>query len=168
MKKVYWFLPLALLLGSLFVTDARAQFRIGPHAGLNIDGTDVFIGGSAQFNVHIGDYTFIGNPGLDLYFLIDNVTITRINADLLYPFQTASLQPYVGAGVLLQFSSFDLPEDTPSGVESSDLDFGLNLKIGTIFTGGDSSFKPFVEGTAALGNSSDLALRGGIYFTLGG
>lgn len=168
MNRFTRFITLTLLLGSILFGEAHAQFKIGPHVGLNLDGTDFFVGGSAQFNVLLGEHTFIGNPGLDFYPLIDNVTITRFNADLLYPFTTSSMQPYVGAGVLFQFTSYDLPEGTPSAVEDSDFDLGLNLKAGTVFTGGDSSFKPFLEGTVSLGNGTDFAVRGGVYLSVGG
>jgi len=146
---------------------AQAQFQIGPHLGFNLDGSDLLVGANAKFPVNIGEYALIGNPGVDFYFFDEDVTTARFNIDVLYPFSRAqSFAPYVGAGLLIQYTSFDLPDNAPRGLESTDTDIGLNFKIGTSFSAGDAPFLPFVEGHFAVKNNSDFAIRAGILFPM--
>lgn len=147
--------------------SAQAQFLIGPHLGFNLDGSDLLIGGNAKFPLTLGEYALVGNPGVDFYFFDQDVTTARFNLDLLYPFGTSqSFAPYVGAGLLIQYTSFDLPENAPRELESTDTDLGLNFKIGTSFAVGDLPFLPFVEGHFAIKNNSDFAIRTGILFPM--
>jgi len=143
---------------------AQAQFLIGPHAGFNLDSNDLAIGASAQFDLAVGDYELVANPNVDLYLFEDNVNRTRLNLDVLYPFGLESLIPYVGAGLLLEFVTFDLPDGVSGDEDETNL--GLNLKGGALLELEDSPFMPFAEVTAIVGGS--IALRGGIMFTLGG
>ncbi|MEM6648475.1 MAG: hypothetical protein AAF730_19695 [Bacteroidota bacterium] len=151
------FLTLLSLL-VLVAVPAQAQFLIGPHAGFNLDSSDLAVGASAQFDLNIGDYELVGNPNVDFYLFENDINRTRLNLDVLYPFGLQSLVPYLGAGLLIEFES----------EENSDADetnLGLNLKAGALLELEDSPFMPFAELTAIVGGS--LALRGGIMFTLG-
>ncbi|GAB5517854.1 MAG: hypothetical protein RhofKO_01050 [Rhodothermales bacterium] len=147
----------------LVAVPAQAQFLVGPHAGFNLDSDDLAIGASAQFDLAIGDYELVANPNVDLYLFEDTVNRTRLNLDVLYPFGLENFVPYVGAGLLVEFVTIDLPEGVAGDTDETNL--GLNLKAGAVLELQDSPFMPFAELTAIVGGS--LALRGGIMFSLG-
>ena len=78
-------------------TTSQAQgLKIGPHLGLNMDGSDLFLGVGTQFNLPIDTREMWGNIGMDFYPFIKKVTSTRVNADVLLPFGIGGLQLYGG------------------------------------------------------------------------
>ncbi|MDA1029666.1 MAG: hypothetical protein O3B41_11530 [Bacteroidetes bacterium] len=148
-------------------TTAQAQgLKIGPHVGLNMDGSDLFLGVGTQFNLPIDARQMWGNIELDLYPFIKNVTSTRVSANVLLPFRLAGLQLYGGGGLIAQFQSFDLPAGSP--LDDSDTDIGLNLKAGFLLGSAGDGYRPFVEFDQTVGAGSDFSLRGGIFMAIGG
>ena len=169
MKPVFTRLALLALVAVLAVpTTTQAQgLKIGPQLGFNMDGSDLFIGLESQFDVPLmEDREVWGNLGLDFYPFIKNVTLTNINVDVLFPFGMGNLQFYGGGGLLMSFASYDLPENSP--LESSDTDIALNVKGGLLLGDRNAGYRPFVELDQAIGAGSDLALRVGIFMTMGG
>jgi hypothetical protein len=157
-------LAIALVLGSS--ADATAQARIGGHVGLNTDGTDLFIGAISQFGVAIGERDLWGEIGLEIYPFIDNVFVTRLNANALFPLVGAGgTQFYGGGGLVFQATKYDLPDGSP--LDDSDTDIGLNLVAGMLLSGADSHLRPFLELNQTVGAGSDFAIRAGVFFKLG-
>jgi len=166
--------PLAtrILVATAFVFALTASagmaqgLKIGPHAGFNTDGSDLAFGLGAQFDLPILEREVWGNAAFDFYPFIDNVSITRINANLLFPFGVGNLEFYGGGGLLMQFSSFDLPENF--GGDESDTDIALAVKAGWLIGSRADGYRPFVELEQAIGAGSDLGVRAGVYIAIGG
>lgn len=166
MKRFVALCAFALALAST-PSIASAQFLVGPQLGVNLDGSDFFFGANVRFPITIGEYALTANPNLDLYLFEDDVTAARFNIDALYTLaQLSDLDTYIGAGLLIEYTSVDLPPGTPDNIESSDTDLGINLKLGATFAPVDAGFQPFVEGHFTLKDNSDLAFRAGVLFPL--
>lgn len=156
---------LALVFTSTLTVDgALAQFRVGPHVGVNFEGTDFFIGANSHFSVQAGNRTLIGNPSADFYLFQDNVSLYRVNADVLLPFMAGSFSPFVGAGLSFQITKFD--EDIPFVGGETDSDVGINVRFGAFFGDPDSAIRPFVDGAVNLVDGTDFAARGGASFRI--
>lgn len=132
---------------------AHAQLKIGPHVGLNTNGTDLFIGANLQFGIPAGEYALIGNPGFDYY--LNGPIDSRINLDVLFAFPLSGLDAYAGGGLNLEN-------------DNGDDDIGINLKAGFSLNNAEMPYKPFLELTQTVGSGSDFSIRGGVFFTLGG
>jgi hypothetical protein len=156
---------LALVL--LWTPDARAQTtRMGVHAGLNFDGNEVFIGLNGQFGITISDrQALVGLTG-ELYPFIDNMSVTVVELDALFPFRVSAVELYGGGGLALRMRRLDLPSD--SIADDSDTDVGLNIKVGAVFGNEEAGIRPFVELDQTIGAGTDLAARAGVFFMLGG
>lgn len=146
---------------------ASAQFLVGPQLGVNLDGSAFFFGANVRFPITVGEYALTANPNLDLYLFEDDATAARFNLDALYTLaQLSDLETYAGAGLLIEYTSVDLPPGTPDNIESTDTDLGINLKLGASFAPVDAGFQPFVEMHFTLKDNSDLAFRAGVLFPL--
>jgi len=167
MKQVIAGIALLALVAVVSVPTTQAQgLKVGPHLGLNMDGTDLFLGLATQFNLPIGERDMWGNVGLDFYPFIKNVTTTRVNADVLFPFGLGNLQFYGGGGLLAQFSTFDLPAGSP--LDENDTDIGLNVKAGFLLGSSSDGYRPYVEFDQTVGAGSDFSVRVGMFLAIGG
>jgi hypothetical protein len=149
---------------TMTVDSAYAQFRVGPHVGVNFEGTDFFIGANSHFSIAAGNRTLIGNPSADFYLFQDNVSAYRVNLDVLLPFVSGSFSPFVGAGLALQITKFD--DDIPIIGGETDSDVGVNLRAGAFFGDPDAGIRPFVDAAIRLGDNTDFAARGGASFRI--
>ncbi len=146
--------------------SASAQgIKVGPHAGLNLDGTEVFLGLGAQFDLPVMEREMWGNVGFDYYPFIDGASSTSVSLDVLFPFGVGNLAFYGGGGLGFTATSFDNP--LPNGDES-DTDIGLNLKAGWLIGSRADGYRPFIELDQSIGNGSNLAIRGGVFVAIGG
>lgn len=139
---------------------------MGVHAGMNLDGNDVFIGLNGQFGISISDHeALLGITG-ELYPFIDGMSLTVVEIDALLPFRVSALELYGGGGLALRMRRFeDLPADSPT--DESDTDLGINLKVGLVYGGEDAGMRPFAELDQTLGAGTDLGIRVGVFFMLG-
>jgi hypothetical protein len=153
MKRTLFVTTVLFLIAAGGPTLAHAQLKIGPHVGLNTNGTDLFIGANLQFGIPAGEYALIGNPGFDYY--LNGPIDSRINLDVLFAFPLTSLDAYAGGGLNLEN-------------DNGDDDIGLNLKAGFSLNNEDMPYKPFLELTQTVGSGSDFSIRGGVFFTLSG
>ena len=147
-------------------SQARAQWAIGPHAGYNVDASEVNLGATAHISVpgaKIGTVQLVANPGFEFYpFMGTGFSLFVFNFDVAYPVPAAGdVAPYVGAGLAFMRSSF-----SGGTISFSSTDVGLNLKGGAIFMKG-KTIQPFGEGTLVISNATTLVLRGGVLFTVG-
>jgi hypothetical protein len=151
-------------------SETKAQWAMGPHAGYNIDASEVNLGVTAHISipgVKIGAVQLVANPGFELYpFMGSGASMVVFNFDLAYPVPAAGpISPYVGAG--LMFSRFAASATIPGGtITVSSTDVGLNLKGGVLFSKG-KTVRPFAEGTLVVSDATTLVLRGGVQFTVG-
>jgi hypothetical protein len=154
-----------LLLASIAPSDAYAQPRIGVHTGLNFEGTDLMFGAQAQFGVDVGDRQAMGQVGFEIYPLIKDIFISRLNGNVLFNLlSTAGSEIYGGGGLMIQLSRFDLPEG--SNLDETDTDFGINLVAGLVLSGSDRRYRPFVEINQTIGGGTDFAARVGVMLKL--
>ena len=165
MKRLFLLLGTICFASFIHSKVASAQFLIGPHGGFNTESNDVLLGVNSHFDLQMGDNLFVGNPSLDFYLFEKDITRTRINVDLLYPFPGPSVRPYVGAGLMIDYVSYDA-NNLPAGVESTDTDFGLNVKAGIVLNNINAKFRPFVDAIVAIRSVNEFTLRGGILFSL--
>jgi hypothetical protein len=155
----------ALVFASAITIDsAYAQFRVGSHVGVNFEGTDFLIGANSHFSFAAGNRTLIGNPSADFYLFQDNVSLYRVNADVLLPFMAGSLSPFIGAGLAFQITKFD--DDIPIIGGETDSDVGINLRVGAFFGDPDAGIRPFIDGAIKLGDNTDFAARAGASFRI--
>ena len=169
MKSRFACITLLLLAAGLAVPAAsNAQgLKIGPQLGINLDGSDVFIGLESQFNLPVMESREVwGNIGFDYYPFIDHVKASSVNVDVLFPFNVGSMEFYGGGGLLMKFVSIDVPEGFPG--DGSDSDVGIDLKAGLLFGSPESGYRPFIEINQTLGAGSDFLARGGVFVAIGG
>ena len=148
----------------------RAQWTIGPHAGYNIDASELNIGATAQITLpaKIGKVSLSANPGFEFYpFIGSGASLLVFNFDVIYPVPAkAEVAPYVGGGLMVSHSSFSATVPGFGTVSGSSTDGGLNLKGGVLFMKGQS-VQPLAEATLVISNNTTLVLRGGVQFTVG-
>jgi hypothetical protein len=183
MKRLYRFLAVAAAAVALLSVgqDSAAQIRLSSHLGLNFDGTDLLIGAGAHFNVDVGSTQIMGNPSADFYLFSDDITVGtpgetssvdvstyRINLDVLYPFNLGSnnLDPFIGAGFAIILESLDLQGTPLEGLDESDTNLGLNLRLGTFLGNPDAAFRPFVDAAITISGDTDFAVRAGATFRI--
>ncbi|NNE69683.1 MAG: hypothetical protein HKN29_04885 [Rhodothermales bacterium] len=157
-----FFLALAALLA--MPSESAAQ-RIGVHTGLNFDGTDLMFGGQAQFGINLGERDAIGQVGFDIYPLIKDTFVSRVNVNVLFDLlASAGAEIYGGGGLMVQMSRFDVPEGV--NIDETDTDFGINLVGGIVLSGADRRYRPFVELNQTIGGGTGFAVRGGVFLKL--
>ncbi len=159
----------ALLLAGLVALPQSTQAqttRMGVHAGLNLDGSNVLIGLNGQFGIDISDHEAILGITGELYPFMDKLSMTVVEIDALLPFRVSVFEMYGGGGLALRMRRFeDLPADSPA--DESDTDLGVNLKAGLVYGDEDAGMRPYVEVDQTLGAGTDLGIRVGIFFILG-
>ncbi len=102
------------------------------------------------------EYFKKGESGVD-------VTFTSINADARYYFPSqGTIDPFVGGGVAIHFTSVDLG---PLG-DASETDFGLNL-LGGIDIPVSDNLVATAKAKYIISDSNALKITGGITFLLG-
>jgi hypothetical protein len=159
------FVALVAVIALPNITQAQG-LKIGPHIGLNMDGSELFLGVGTQFNLPIKTREMWGNLGLDLYPFIKNVSSTRVTANVLFPFGIGGFQLYGGGGLVAQFETYDLPEGSNS--DDSDTDIGLTIKAGFLLGSSGDGYRPFLEFDQTVGAGSDFSARVGIFMAIGG
>lgn len=152
-------------------SQVRAQWAIGPHAGYNIDASEVNLGATAHISVpgaKIGKVQLVANPGFEFYpFIGTGASLLVFNFDVAYPVPAAGpVAPYVGAGLMFSRSSFSITIPGGGTISGSSTDVGLNLKGGVLFAKG-KLVRPFAEATLVVSGAATLVLRGGVQFTVG-
>ncbi len=162
-----------LLLGGI-QSEAQAQFKVGPHAGFNLDAEELYIGANFHFDlpVELGGSTLTGNPSIDFYPFIEDggdlggvnisSSLTALNLDVLYPLDVSFGEAYAGAGLNITRFSAEV-----AGFSNSATDTGINLKVGALFAD-QGSFRPFAEAGVTVGGASSVFARGGVMFSIGG
>ncbi|MBO6575629.1 MAG: hypothetical protein JJ896_11550 [Rhodothermales bacterium] len=146
-------------------SDAFAQPRLGVHVGLNTEGTDLLLGGQAQFGIDLGERSGMGQLGFEIYPFIDGAFLSRINANVLFNLiESAGAEIYGGGGLMIGLTRFDEP--LPNGDET-DSDIGFNILGGVVLSGADRNYRPFIELNQTVGGGTDFAIRGGVFFKLG-
>ncbi len=171
----------AIIICSLAVVPANAQFEVGPLAGINFDGTEILAGAQARFPVgaEIAGLPIIAKPGIEFYPFIEpsglgstvDFSLFVVNLDAIVPLDISeSFQGYGGAGLYIARTSVDFNVDVPGfDIDGSSTDLGLNIVAGANFGNASSTLVPFVEAVLALGDgSSGLLAKGGILLSIGG
>lgn len=154
----------AMLLVLAMPSESSAQ-RIGVHTGLNFEGTDLLFGGQAQFGINLGDREAMGQVGFDIYPLIEDTFVSRVNLNVLFDLlASAGAEIYGGGGLMVQMSRIDVPEGL--NIDETDTDFGINLLGGLVLSGADRRYRPFVELNATIGGGTGVAARAGVFLKL--
>jgi hypothetical protein len=156
MKKLLLALAAAALVGTV-TTEAKAQVSFGAQLSF-ADETDLGIGARANIGLPFTglrvipafDYFFPDREGLDYFEISGNVAYS-------IGVPNPALSPYVGGGLLIARTSWDLPE-----ISRSNTDLGLNLLGGVRF--GVGPIKPFAEARFAIVDDSQFIIAGGINF----
>ncbi|MCZ6917122.1 MAG: hypothetical protein O7I93_10125 [Gemmatimonadetes bacterium] len=157
---------MALLLAFALPLAAQAQWRLGTHAGYDVDVADFLIGANAQFTVPgaaISGVPLQFSPGFDFYPGVgDGVSYWIVDLDAHYPIQARGVQPFVGGGLYMSRASVD------AGTlgSFSDTNVGLNLIGGAEF-GSHDVIRPYAEGRFRVGSGSTFIIKGGLSFILG-
>ena len=151
---------LALLLAVAIPTASRAQgLIVGAHGGFDAQASEVLIGGTLGLS--------LGGPisitsGFDFYPGVGaGISLFIVDFDVNYAIPAAGVSPWVGAGLFLSHTTFDL-----GGLGSfSGSSAGLNVNAGLGF--GTGPVSPFVEAKLRAQETSGVTFRGGIKFALG-
>ena len=156
----------------MLTATANAQTKVGAHVGFDTDDSNLMLGVNAVFtgSVKLGESAIRYNPEAS-YFLIDNATFFVFSLNFLYPFAIEALDVYAGAGILLSFFSYDVPDfgslsKTTAVQNETDTTLGLNVKGGAEF--GKGKMRPFGEVGFFIKDGGFLYLQGGLRFLLGG
>lgn len=159
-------LILAMILFASSDSDAQTT-RMGVHSGINFDGNNVLIGLNGHFGISISDReALLGLTG-ELYPFLEDMSLTVVELDALFPFRVSALELYGGGGLALRMRRFEnLPQDSP--LDETDTDVGINGKLGLVYGDEDSGMRPYVEIDQTIGAGTDFAVRLGLYFMLGG
>ncbi|MEP0545314.1 MAG: hypothetical protein ABJF88_00115 [Rhodothermales bacterium] len=161
---------------------AEAQFSLIPYLGYNLDAESFLVGIGTELdapfsagNLALGirpsiEYLFIGDENFGFGSDV-SVTALQINGDVIARLESASLNPFVGAGlaILSQSFSFDCEgnpvceavEDEAGGTE-----VGLNI-VGGLEFDSIGFGAPFVQGRLTLLDGSAISILGGFTIPLG-
>lgn len=156
---------LGLLAVTLCVSDpniARAQvLTVGAHLGYNINDELPVFGGQLRAGLgYVPPFIVAVNPSIETY-LIEGETQLQFDANLLGLIGTdyvQTFQPYVGAGVAVNYFDDEFGQDTI---------FGLNLIGGASF-GIGSAIQPFAYSMGSEAFGEYVTLMGGVLISLGG
>jgi hypothetical protein len=157
---------MALLLAFALPLASQAQWRLGTHAGYDVDVKEILIGVNAQFTIPgaaISGVPLQFNPGFDFYPGVgDGVSYWSADMDAHYPIQARGFNPFVGGGLYMSRASVD------AGTlgSFSDTNMGVNLMGGAEF-GNHDVVRPYAEGKLRVGSGSTFIIKGGVSFILG-
>ncbi len=152
-----------LLLAALLVPAAASAgtfSTVGPRLGFSTGPDQILLGGQLQIGDAAPNLDFV--PNVDLGFG-DDVTVISANGDFHYRLNVEGMtwQPYVGAGIALNFISFDAgPLNDESDTQAG----------GSIILGADvptrSGNRFFTELKLGLGDTADFKALAGWNFKL--
>jgi hypothetical protein len=157
------FLAGTLVVALLPVAAHAARItHLGPRAGFAFDPDQFTFGGQMDIGPLAEDFTF--NPNLELG-VGDDMTVVALNLDGQYHLnlQNSNVRPYFGAGLGVNFFSWDGPPG--SNGDNSDTELGMNLIAGLGFPMQNSN-RFFTELRFGIGDIPDLKLMAGWGFPL--
>lgn len=163
MRRHSWWCVAALALAAFVPSQAFAGAfaTIGPRIGFSSGPDQIQIGGQLGVTDVAPDLDFI--PNVDLGFG-DHATVISLNGDFHYrlTIENVRWQPYFGAGVALNFVSFDNPGPF---ADDNSTDAGGSLILGAdVPTKTGSRF--FTEMKLGMGDTADFKLLAGWSFAL--
>ena len=128
MKNLSVRIALLLFVASFIVpTEAQSQgLKIGPQLGINMDGSDLFLGLESHFDIPLMEREVWGNVGFDFYPFIEDETKSSVNVGVLFPFGIGHFEIYGGGGLVVLLESYDLPAGSKR--DETDTDIGLTSK----------------------------------------
>ena len=139
--------------------DASAQFRFGPHPGLDFDTEQGFGGVDVWFGLYwfSDDVSLHANLGTS-YFFIEKVTLIRfdVNFPFLFDLGTDIVQPYAAPGLMISYKSW---------TGESSWDVAANAIGGALFLT-DGMVQPFVQFRLTIEEKIGAAIMGGVLFQL--
>lgn len=145
-----------VLLGTVTLS-ARAQTQFGIHGGYDVDVEDPFIGAQVRFG--LASLPVVIQPGVDYFFVGDDVTLLQFDLNALYDISGGPAEPftpYVGAGLGIRYINID-------AIDESETDGGLNLLAGARFNT-MTRLRPFVQARITIEDGTSVAVMGGILF----
>lgn len=136
--------------------------HVGPRAGFTFDPDQFTFGGQMRVVGFAPNWSF--NPNIELGFG-DDLTIVALNADAQYhlALQNSNLTPYFGAGLGLNFISWDAPPGFRG--DTSETELGMNIMVGLGFPM-QSNNRFFTELRFGIGDIPDLKLMAGWDFPI--
>lgn len=150
MKKLFYALPLIMMLVLIPSKETNAQVDFGARAGVYTDVGDPFIGAELLFPIS-GNIYF--NPNIE-YVFVDVGNYMTFNADAHYDFPVQSVYLWAGAGLAIAYRSVG---------DFSDTSAGLNLLTGVGLKDAGSVI-PYAQLKIILADNSEVALGLGIRF----
>ena len=157
---------MAFLLVFALPLTSQAQWRLGTHAGYDVDVKELLIGVNAQFTISgaaIAGVPLQFSPGFDFYPGVgDGVSYWIADVDAHYPIQAQGFNPFVGGGLYMSRASVN----AGTFGSFSDTNIGLNLIGGAEF-GTHDVIRPYAEGKFRVGSGATFILKGGVSFILG-
>ena len=117
---------------------AHAQFRIGPHGGMALEGETLFLGADAWFGLYrINELISIhANPGLSYYLLEGDASRFTVDLDAQFLLEVSdSIAPYAGPGL-------SIARANAGDSEATDVD--VTVTGGALFLHTDQ-IQPFAE-----------------------
>jgi hypothetical protein len=133
----------------------------GPRIGVSIDPDQLVLGGQLIIGELAPNVTF--DPNLELG-IGDDVTLIAFNLDGHYHFaiEGSAWRPYAGAGIGINFFSFDAP---PGVEDDTETEIGANLMAGAgVPTAAGNRF--FAEMRFGLGDIPEIKLIAGWNFRM--
>jgi len=164
---------IALLSG--YAVTALGQSKIGGQLGIDLSGSNLFIGANAVFDLpwEVNFHTMRGNPELSYYPLDDSPghsrSLTMIALNTLYPLDVDFANAYIGGGLLIGLYRGELTRVIGGNQEVVNLDdtnFGLDAKFGVDFGKEDSKITPWVESGINIIDGGGFFVQGGARFAL--
>ncbi len=152
---------LSTLLAGNAIAAGESIRGYGPRLGFSLSPDQLVFGGQLVTGEIAQNTTF--DPSLELGFG-DNVTVVAFNLDLHYHFtlQGSDWMPYAGAGIGINFLSFDAP---PPFRDESNTEIGGNLILGAGVPTRDGS-RFFTEARFGLGDIPEVKLIAGWNFKM--
>jgi hypothetical protein len=131
----------------------------GPRAGASVDPDQLFVGGQLSLQEFAPNWSF--DPSLELGFG-DDLTDIAFNLDAFYHLRLkgSDWRPYLGAGLGVNFISWDAPFGTR---DRSDTEVGLNAVAGFTIPAGSGDHW-FTELRFGIGDIPTLKIVGGYNF----
>ena len=169
---------------------AQAQFSLIPQIGYNLDAEALLVGIGTEFVApfEISNFDLAIRPAIE-YIFVDSgdditqggvtfsssVTSLQINGDLIARLNATNLNPFVGAGLAVYYTSVDNDCDGSDLIcgslgdsdGGSNTDIGLNLLGGLEFPGVVAFGDPYVQARITFADGTAISLLGGIIINLG-
>jgi opacity protein-like surface antigen len=159
LKRLLLICALAALVPAAALAQSPVVSGIGPRVGFSIDPDQLVFGGQLLIGEIAPDVTF--DPSLEIG-VGDDITVIAANLDLKYHFSVrgSEWRPYAGAGIGLNFLSWDSP-----GRDDSETEVGGNVILGAgAPTRSGNRF--FTELRFGLGDIPELKIMVGWNFRL--